>query len=519
MARSKWNQLDRLASIGVPLLIALDVVAGIFFRFRSTSKLWLDEAQGVNIAQHSFSQIVGYLKNDGAPPLYYFLLHGWMKVVGTSDFDVRAFSGLISVLTLVFVFYAARAWFEKSTAWLAVAVVAVLPYTVYFATETRMYSLVMLESCVLLLVLRLHLNNPRWSTTVTLAVVGSTMLYTHYWAIYFVGVFGLFGLIRWFVHRREAGRRDWMLVLAPALSFVTFLPWVQIFNSQRLHTGTPWAPGPGIYQIFTWFNGFTVNQSVHMVVASLHNEVTMLVFVGLVLYGVFGLVMHRTERTLILDYTGASDARTLTFIVMVTMAFGLVASHVSGSAYVPRYAAVVAIPISFLAARGIRNFETPLRIIVVLGLLSGAALWTDKWGVNVQRSQGGVIGEALKAAPTGSLVYVCPDQLGPSLLRYAPTDLKYIGYPRFEDPSIVNWYDYLDAYNARTPAQNAAREANSISPSTPVYVVWAPNYGLKRTCVDFTEALVKATHRHLVTVVPLGLSGYYQSMELEQLVP
>jgi len=82
----------------------------------------------------------------------------------------------------------------------------------------------------------------------------------------------------------------------------------------------------------------------------------------------------------------------------------------------------------------------------------------------------------------------------------------------------VNWYDYLDAYNAQTPVQNAAREANSITASTPVYVVWAPNYGLKRTCFDFTEALARSTQRHLVTLVPLGLSGYYQSMELQQLV-
>ncbi len=518
MAETRFGQIGRLAQRVLPILIVIDLLAGITFRFWTKSKLWLDEAQAVNISTHSLTQIVSYLKNDGAPPLYYFILHFWMKVVGTSDKDVRALSGVISVATLLLVYGAAKAWWDRRSAVIAVAIAAVLPYCIYFATETRMYALVMAESTALLWVLRVHLDRPRWSTTVGMALIGSCLLYTHYWGIYLLGVFGLFGLIRWYLHRGQPERRDWMLVLAPTVAFVSFLPWVPIFNSQRLHTGTPWSPGPGLYQIFTWFNGFTVNQSEHLVALSLHNEITMLVFVGLVLYGVFGLVMTPKDNRLILDWTGVPETRTIAFITMTTMAFGLLASHVSGSAYVPRYAAVIAIPIAFLAARGVRNFETPLRILIVLGLMSGAAIWTDKWGVQVQRTQAGVIGTALRAAPAGSLVYVCPDQLGPSLLRYSPTNLTYIGYPRFENPKIVNWYDYLDAYNARTPAQNAAAQAATISSGQSVYVVWAPNYGLKLTCVDFTRALAASLHRHIVTVAPLNLSGYYQSMELQQLV-
>ena len=40
------------------------------------------------------------LRDDGAPPLYYVLLHFWMKVFGTSDLGARSLSGVIGVLTL-----------------------------------------------------------------------------------------------------------------------------------------------------------------------------------------------------------------------------------------------------------------------------------------------------------------------------------------------------------------------------------------------------------------------------------
>ena len=44
--------------------------------------MWLDEAQTVNIASFPLRSIAGELRLDGAPPLYYYLLHVWMGVFG-----------------------------------------------------------------------------------------------------------------------------------------------------------------------------------------------------------------------------------------------------------------------------------------------------------------------------------------------------------------------------------------------------------------------------------------------------
>ena len=52
--------------------------------------LWLDEALSVNIARLPLGDIPGALRHDGAPPLYYVLLHLWMRVFGTGDGAVRA---------------------------------------------------------------------------------------------------------------------------------------------------------------------------------------------------------------------------------------------------------------------------------------------------------------------------------------------------------------------------------------------------------------------------------------------
>jgi len=45
--------------------------------FYTRSDMWLDEALSVNIARLPLSDLRGALKQDGAPPFYYLLLHVW----------------------------------------------------------------------------------------------------------------------------------------------------------------------------------------------------------------------------------------------------------------------------------------------------------------------------------------------------------------------------------------------------------------------------------------------------------
>ena len=46
------------------------------------ASLWMDEGLSIGIASQPFFDIPGVLKQDGAPPLYYLLLHVWMQLFG-----------------------------------------------------------------------------------------------------------------------------------------------------------------------------------------------------------------------------------------------------------------------------------------------------------------------------------------------------------------------------------------------------------------------------------------------------
>jgi len=80
--------------------VVLVVALGCILRFSTGSQLWLDEALTVEIARRPVGAMLNALRHDGAPPLYYLLLHAWIGVFGDGDVAVRALSGAISVATL-----------------------------------------------------------------------------------------------------------------------------------------------------------------------------------------------------------------------------------------------------------------------------------------------------------------------------------------------------------------------------------------------------------------------------------
>ncbi len=128
----------------VGIAVGLVVAAGLLLRFWTRSGLWLDEALTVNIARLPLHDIPDALKHDGAPPLYYYLLHFWIVLFGQSNDAVRALSGIFAVVTLPVAWLCGRRLGGRAVAWTMLVLLASAPFAVYYATESRMYALVIL---------------------------------------------------------------------------------------------------------------------------------------------------------------------------------------------------------------------------------------------------------------------------------------------------------------------------------------------------------------------------------------
>ncbi len=500
------------------VVVAADVVVGLYYRFTTTSKLWLDEAQTVNIASFPVRMLPAQLRRDGAPPLYYLLLHFWMGLVGHSDMDVRALSGVFAVLTLPVMWWVVRRGFGRIEAIGALAMLATSPFAVYFATETRMYSLVIFLVTAGIGAVMALLSRPTVPRALLVAVLASLLIYTHYWAFYLLAAGGLW-LAFLVVADKGARRRGALLGLAAmALGVLSFVPWLSSFQYQRAHTGTPWASGPSLASTFGWIGGFIGNQSVQAQAFNLHLELGLIAFLILLIFGYAASPVGRD----VLEFRllGQPRARVLTITFFVTLAIAYLASRQSNTAFQPRYASIV-FPIAvILVGLGVAALPNRWLRVGAVCAISALGLWTTHWGAHVQRSQAGKLAVAMRAhVPASAVVVVCPDQLGPSLLRYAGrSSYDYVGFPRFTSPWLVDWVDYKDAVNGASLSGFSKRVTNRAGPSA-FYLVWSKGYGVHTTCADLVGALARASGRAPTTLVVAQKYQYYQSMNLLRYSP
>src|SRR5687767_4770549 len=95
------------AGTAVGAALATIVLTGAALRIHhlSMQSLWLDEAFSITIAKSTPAYILETTSEDVHPPLYYFLLYGWMQALGGLEWTGRLLSVIVS-LALLWIVYA-----------------------------------------------------------------------------------------------------------------------------------------------------------------------------------------------------------------------------------------------------------------------------------------------------------------------------------------------------------------------------------------------------------------------------
>lgn len=472
------------------VLIGGAVLAGIVLRFVTTSPLWLDESLSVNIARLPWDQLHEALRHDGHPPLYYVLLHGWMAAFGEGAFAVRAFSGLWSLALLPLLFVAVRRVAGTRPAWYGVALLALSPYAIRYATETRMYAMVSVLALVGWLLVDDALRRPSGPRLVGIAAVTGLLLWSHYWAMWFLAAaFAGLAVHAWRAHR--AGRSDDLaasvrILVAFVVGALLFLPWVPTLLYQGAHTGTPWArpvrPTEMVANTLADLGGGPQPESV---VLGWSLAVIMLV-------GLFGRARDRFHIDL--DLHTRPVARPFAILVAGTLGIACAVGYATGATYATRYAAVIFPFLLVLVALGVDQFRSRpvalgvLAFFLLLGGIGGVRnVVTDR--SDAQRNADAIV----EAGRPGDVVVYCPDQAGPSTDRLLPAGFDQVTYPDLAPPELVDWVDYKARLNAADVDEVADRIVERAGDRR-IFLVWSDNYETHRAiCPDLYHAL--ATHR------------------------
>lgn len=463
-ARVRSPAMARLAVPGgLGLLVALSVLLRTQYM---DVGFWVDEALSVGVADRPFTAIPDALRLDGSPPLYYLLLHGWLRLLGSrTEEATHALSLLFSVLAVLTAFGLVRSLAGARAGWVAAVLFAVNPFLTAYAQETRMYALVVLlgtVTCACFAGAFVQDRGARWTAGFAAGLTG--LLYTHNWSLFLVAALG----ITWIVLLRGAGGEGTRRALFRrgvagfGIPAVLYLPWLPALIFQAQHTGAPWARVPGVENLTT-APGFVFGQP------------------GLAALVVAGMIalphLRGTERGRL--------AATMLGLALGALVIAWLASQAS-PAWANRYLAMMVAPLVLAAAlvleRAGRAFLPAL--VLVVFLCAGTTPPDVKSNV---RDVASAVAPSLRA---GDLVVSTQPEQAPAVAYYLAEveGLRYATlFGALSDLGVTDWRDGVQRLEASRPERNLAPLLDDLPPGGRLVLIEPEIYNLRRWSAPWTR--------------------------------
>jgi mannosyltransferase len=257
------------------LLVILLVAFGLRLYRLGYQSLWYDEAVSIHLATKDLLGLTQHTAGDIHPPLYYYLLHFWIKVAGSSEFSAAFLSLIFGILLIAGCYRLGTELYDRKVGLLTAFLVAVSPFNVWYSQEIRMYTLgAFLGLVSLYCLMRLYgltggdsQGRPNSAGGSSSALAGAWRfflgyvlsavagLYTLYYFAFLLIFENLFVFGWWLVAR--VGRRNLAVllrrwILAQVLVVVLYLPWLPVALRQALDPPVPpWRGFIGLAPVIT----------------------------------------------------------------------------------------------------------------------------------------------------------------------------------------------------------------------------------------------------------------------------
>ena len=452
--RSLLGSLRERVSRDTAILGALVLGAAVLRLPTLTRAYWVDEGISVGIAGHRLTQLPRLLHLDGSPPLFYVLLHFWMRAFGSSEVSTHLMALLTSLAVIPIAWWAADQLFGRGAALCAALLSATSPFLAWYGTETRMYPLACALSLLAVALTVRAVRDRELRDVVWASVAFVLLIYTHNWGLYVlvatVVVVALHGL--WTRDRVELT----CVAGAVAAIGVAYLPWLPSFLAQARTTGAPWAVRPSFGDLFAdpaSVLGGTLGAAIGPFLS-------------------FGVLAFRGA----MKTAEANLAALILAVAGVTVLEGWLAAQLDPS-WASRYLAVALAP-ALLGLAGVLGASVGGRRVVQI-----TAVVLAGWSVigsllpdaNARYAKSNVAAVARAATPLlspGDLVVVTQTEQLAVTAHYLPAGLAFATpLGAVSDPHVVDWRHLTERLAAADACQTIAPQIAALPTGAHVLVV------------------------------------------------
>jgi len=213
--------LPRPAATVWLLVLVLLLAGGLRLLHLSRQSFWLDEVMTVNTAREAVPSLA---MSGTSPPLYYLLMHYWMKLVPESEATARLPSVICGVAAVLLLYLLGRRLVDARAGLVAALLLAVSPFHIHYSQEARTYSLMVLLALLSWLALIRVLERGSPGRIIIWAVCSFVLLLSHNYAVFLLATQVVFVLVRGHRHGLRPGR--WLVGVG--LLLLLSLPWLRV---------------------------------------------------------------------------------------------------------------------------------------------------------------------------------------------------------------------------------------------------------------------------------------------------
>lgn len=169
-----------LSKVIIFIFLLFVIFLGFSLRIWGINKeygMWGDELFRYIWAKASLFKIL--TTKEWTPPLYYSLLHYWIKLFGKEDIVLRGLSVLVQTICIPVMYLAGKEFHSRKTGLLAAFFISINSLSIYYAQEVGPYALItLLSSLIILMVIKTY-KEPSNRNFLFLGLSNIGLLYTH----------------------------------------------------------------------------------------------------------------------------------------------------------------------------------------------------------------------------------------------------------------------------------------------------------------------------------------------------
>lgn len=230
------------------IIVGLIIICFIFRIYKlDFQSPWGDELFTLinSSSSKTFGEIFDILKVDVHPPLYYYIVHVFFNIFGDSIFLARLISVFFAIVGMISLYFLAIELFNKrKIGVIAVALLVVNHFLIYYSQEARMYSMLFFTTTMSFLFLIKFIKKPSFKSAILHAFFALLMIYTHFFALF--TLFAEYIILLFFVITSDKLYRKKIFhysFLSGVITAIVYIPALIIFLTASSKTSF-WIPIP-----------------------------------------------------------------------------------------------------------------------------------------------------------------------------------------------------------------------------------------------------------------------------------